>query len=296
VSGWKGVILAGGTGSRLYPLTHAVNKHLLPIYDKPMIYYPLTTLMLSGIRDFVLVSSPDMLPQLERCLGDGARWGIRIAYVEQAHPAGIAHGLIVAADELAGAKVALILGDNIFYGTSLGAQLRRATDLKRGATIFSYEVINAHAFGVVVLGPGGEPVALEEKPAHPRSNLAVPGLYFYDEDVVAIAGSLKPSARGELEITDVNRAYLDRGTLRVLPLGRGTAWLDGGTHEDLFEAGQFVRVMETRTGLKIASPEEVAYRMGFITLDELAALAPGPPKTGYEKYIVDLAARERAQG
>jgi glucose-1-phosphate thymidylyltransferase len=290
---WKGVLLAGGSGSRLHPLTYAVNKHLLPVHDKPMIYYPLTTLMLAGIDDFVVVSSPAALGDLERCLGDGRKWGIKIAYVAQDEPRGIAHGLIAAEEHLLGKNVALILGDNIFYGTGLPGQLRDARQTNSGATIFGYEVINPQAFGVVTLDKAGNPESLEEKPQAPRSNLAVPGIYFYDDTVLDIARSLKPSARGELEITDVNRTYLARGTLRVFPLGRGTAWLDGGTPNDLFEAGLFVRVLETRTGLKIASPEEVAYRMRFIDLEQLASLVKDEPKTEYARYVRELVRRER---
>jgi glucose-1-phosphate thymidylyltransferase len=293
MTAWKGILLAGGTGSRLYPLTHAVNKHLLPVYDKPMIYYPLTTLMLAGIRDFVVVSSADMLSQLERCLGDGSRWGLKIRYVAQPRPGGIAQGLLVAEHMVPDCNIALILADNIFYGTGLPAQLRQAIGTNVGATIFGYEVINPQAFGIVILDKDGIPISLEEKPQYPSSNLAVPGLYFYDKRVFEIARTLSPSERGELEITDVNRIYLERHALRVLPLGRGTAWLDGGTPSDLFEAGQFVRVMETRTGLKIASPEEVSYRMQFISLDELAVLAEEDPKTEYARYLRDLVHRER---
>jgi glucose-1-phosphate thymidylyltransferase len=290
---WKGVLLAGGTGSRLQPLTYAVNKHLLPVYDKPMIYYPLTTLMLAGIRDFVVVSSPESLPDLKRCLGDGRQWGLTIEYAAQNEPRGIAHGLIAAERELEAKNVALVLADNIFYGTGLPSQLRDALQTNRGATIFGYEVINPQAFGVVTLRDDGSPESLEEKPEVPRSNLAVPGIYFYDNTVLDIARSLKPSARGELEITDVNRTYLERQSLRVFPLGRGTAWLDGGSPSDLFEAGLFVRVLEARTGLKIASPEEVAYRMRFINLEQLASLVKDDPKTEYARYIRSLVDRER---
>jgi glucose-1-phosphate thymidylyltransferase len=290
---WKGVLLAGGTGSRLQPLTNAVNKHLLPVYDKPMIYYPLTTLMLAGIRDLVVVSSPESLCDLKRCLGDGQKWGLSLAYVAQDEPRGVAHGLIAAENELRGNNVALILADNIFYGTGLPSQLRDALQTNCGATIFGYEVINPQAFGVVTIGKDGNPESLEEKPQKPRSNLAVPGIYFYDTTVLDIARSLKPSTRGELEITDVNRTYLQRGSLRVFPLGRGTAWLDGGSPSDLFEAGLFVRVLEARTGLKIASPEEVAYRMKFINLEQLASLVKGEAKTEYARYLRALADRER---
>jgi glucose-1-phosphate thymidylyltransferase len=258
-----------------------------------MIYYPLTTLMLAGIRDFVVVSSPESLPDLKRCLGDGRQWGLTIEYAAQNEPRGIAHGLIAAERELEAKNVALVLADNIFYGTGLPSQLRDALQTNRGATIFGYEVINPQAFGVVTLRDDGSPESLEEKPEVPRSNLAVPGIYFYDNTVLDIARSLKPSARGELEITDVNRTYLERQSLRVFPLGRGTAWLDGGSPSDLFEAGLFVRVLEARTGLKIASPEEVAYRMRFINLEQLASLVKDDPKTEYARYIRSLVDRER---
>ena len=292
MSKWKGLILAGGTGSRLFPLTHAVNKHLMPVYDKPMIYYPLTTLMLGGIRDFVVVSAPETLPQLKQCLGDGRKWGISLDYVVQDKPRGIAHGFIAAEQQLQGKNVALVLGDNIFYGTGLPLQIRKATEWTQGATIFGYEVVDPKAFGVVTLDGQGNPIALEEKPKDPHSNLAVPGLYFYDPDVIEIAKSLSPSARGELEITDVNRHYLNRGALRVSAMGRGTAWLDGGTHEALFEATQFVKVLSDRTGMQVACPEEIAYRMGYISVEALDDLVPKEPKTNYHRYLRSFANRE----
>ena len=295
MSKWKGLILAGGTGSRLYPLTYVVNKHLLPVYDKPMIYYPLTTLILGGIREFVLVSAPETLPQLERCLGDGRKWGIELDYVAQKEPKGVADGFIVAEQQLAGHNVALALGDNIFYGTGLPGQIRQAISHSHGATIFGYEVADPSAFGVVTLNKDGKPIRLEEKPRSSKSNLAVPGLYFYDADVIDIAKQLSPSARGELEITDVNRRYLEKEDLRVFPMGRGTAWLDGGTHEDLFEASQFIKVLSDRTGMQIACPEEVAYRMGYISLEDLDALIPQNPKTHYHRYLRSFADRERAE-
>ena len=281
----KGLILAGGTGSRLYPLTHAVNKHLLPVFDKPMIYYPLTTLMLGGIRDFVIVSSPEALPQLQAVLNGGEQWGLNFSYVAQPRPGGIAEGFRVAANELDGHHVAMILGDNIFFGDGLSKRVVEAAQFDRGASIFGYEVADPRQFGVVELGEDGKAISLEEKPAKPKSKYAVPGLYFYDSDVLDIAWDLKPSDRGELEITDVNRAYMERGDLRVMTLSRGVAWLDGGTHADLFEAGQFIKVVEERTGLKIACPEEVAWRMGFIDDTQFASLVDDKPKTEYQRYL-----------
>jgi glucose-1-phosphate thymidylyltransferase len=288
---WKGLILAGGTGSRLYPLTHAVNKHLLPVFDKPMIYYPLTTLMLGGVRDFVIVSNPESIPQIQSLLGDGKKWGLTFEYVAQNQPGGIAEGFRVAAHELQGHNIALILGDNIFYGDGLSKRIQEAAQQSSGATIFGYEVADPGAFGVVELGPDGRAVSLEEKPKKPKSKLAVPGIYFYDSDVLDIAWNLTPSARGELEITDVNRAYMDRGDLHVKTIGRGVAWLDGGTHADLFEAGQFIKVVEERTGLKVACPEEIAFRMGFIDRAGLEDLVDESPKTEYQKYLKDLLGR-----
>ncbi|HVI89215.1 MAG TPA: glucose-1-phosphate thymidylyltransferase RfbA [Dongiaceae bacterium] len=285
---WKAVILAGGTGTRLYPLTTTVNKQLLPVYDKPMIYYPLTTLMLAGIRDYVVVSSPQALPQFKSCLGDGTQWGIKIDYAEQPSPDGIAQALLVAEEYIAGHPTALILGDNIFYGTGLPAQFQRAVNRRDGATIFAYVVSDPGAFGIITLDAQGTVLSLEEKPKLPKSNLAVPGIYFYDEDALEIAKTLKPSARGELEITDLNRIYMERGKLRAEMLGRGTAWLDGGTPQTLFEASQFVMVMEQRTGLKIACPEEVAYRMRFITRNQLQGSIDLLRECDYKKYLTQL--------
>ncbi|HVJ41299.1 MAG TPA: glucose-1-phosphate thymidylyltransferase RfbA [Dongiaceae bacterium] len=291
---WKGIILAGGTGSRLYPMTLSVNKQLLPIYDKPMIYYPLATLMLAGIEDFVVVSSPAALPQFESALGSGSRWGISLEYVAQPSPDGIAQAITVAADHLAGCSVALILGDNLFYGTGLPKQLRRATERQQGATIFAYPVSDPSAFGVVTVDAEERVLTLEEKPKNPRSNLAVPGIYFYDDHAVEFARSLRPSPRGEIEITDLNRIYMERGELRAELLGRGTAWLDGGTPDAMFDAGQFVKVMEERTGLKIACLEEVAYRMNRLSLQQLSDLARAMPNGRYRDYVERLAASERA--
>jgi len=285
---WKGLILAGGTGSRLFPLTHAVNKHLLPVYDKPMIYYPLTTLMLGGIRDFVIVTNPDSIAPIRQLLGDGERWGITINYREQERPGGIAEGFRIVEKDIEGCNVALILGDNIFYGSGLPNKLANAMKQSHGATIFGYEVSNPQAFGVVVLDKDGKPIDLEEKPKHPRSRLAVPGLYFYDENVTRYAWELKPSGRGELEITDINRAYLEAGDLRVAQFGRGVAWLDGGTHSDLYEASQFIKVLEDRTGLKIACPEEVAWRMSYIDRDGFARLIDLKQSTDYQVYLQSL--------
>ena len=284
----KGIVLAGGTGSRLYPLTAVLNKHLLPIYDKPMIYYPITTLMLAGIRDIVIVSSPAALPQLRGCLGNGGQWGIELGYVEQPAPKGIVDALLVAAGHLGDKAFALVLGDNIFYRTGLPTYLQSAAARERGATIFAYPVSDPRQFGVVVLDGDSRPVAIEEKPRNPSSNLAVPGLYFYDGRALEFARGLRPSARGEIEITDLNRVYLERGELFVERLGRGSAWLDGGTPDQLHNASDFVRVMEERTGLKIACPEEVAYRMGFITKEQLVAIIQPMRDCSYRNYIASL--------
>jgi glucose-1-phosphate thymidylyltransferase len=290
----KGVILAGGTGTRLYPVTVAVNKQLLPVYDKPLIYYPLTTLMLAGVRDIVVVSGPAASSQLAQCLGDGSQWGLRLSYVVQPSPEGLAHGLLMAADAIEGHPVALILGDNIFYRSGLPDQLRRVAARERGATIFAFPVAQPQRFGVVVVSADQRALHIEEKPENPRSNLAVPGLYFYDDRALDFARRLTRSARGELEITDLNRVYLDAGELYVEQLGRGSAWLDGGSPDDLYEASQFVRVIEERTGLKIACPEEVAYRMGFIRLSDLERLVDRLKPCSYRDYLVDLAAGESA--
>jgi glucose-1-phosphate thymidylyltransferase len=285
---WKGLILAGGTGSRLYPLTRTINKHLLPVNDKPMLYYPLTTLMFAGIRDFVLVTTSAAIPMFKEHLGDGSQWGLSIVYREQDNPGGIAEGLRIAKDDLAGCHVAMILGDNIFYGSGLGEILRHALRDTTGATVFSYEVAAPSAFGIVTMDAKGNAISIEEKPANPTSRWAVTGLYFYTPDVCEIAATLQPSARGELEITDVNRAYLAQKRLRVMPLGRGIAWLDGGTPEDLYEAGQFVKVIEDRTGLKIACPEEIALRLGLIDEVAFGRLVDGMPRSSYRKYLEQM--------
>jgi len=285
---WKGVILAGGTGSRLFPLTHVINKHLLPVYDKPMIYYPLTTLMLAGIRNIVIVSGRESLAQFETLLGDGAQWGISITYKAQERPAGIVDGLRAAGDELSGFHVALMLGDNIVYGSGLPGTLLYALEKHSGATVFSVEVADPSAFGIVELDAVGKPVDLVEKPTAPTSRLAVVGLYLYGPDVLEVAAKIKASARGELEITDLNRAYLAEGRLSVRSLGRGIAWLDGGTTGNLFAASLFVQVMEQRTGLKIACPEEIAWRYGIIDRGHLQRLVEVMPHSDYRNYLVKL--------
>jgi glucose-1-phosphate thymidylyltransferase len=288
----KGIILAGGNGSRLFPASRTVNKQLLPVYDKPMIYYPLSTLMLIGIREIVIVSQPEVLPQLEELLGDGAQLGMRLEYVAQPKPDGIAHALLITETHIEGRSTCLMLGDNLLYGTGLPAQLRKVATQEIGATILGYPVAHPEAFGVVTLDRDGRVLSVEEKPKVPKSNLAVLGLYFYDSNAPRLAKTLKPSARGELEITDLNRLYLDRGQLEVSIIGRGTAWLDGGTPEGLFEASQFVRVIEQRTSFKIACIEEVAYRVGFITLDELATLADRIKPCSYRDYLFQIVEQE----
>jgi glucose-1-phosphate thymidylyltransferase len=284
----KGIILAGGSGTRLYPLTIAVSKQLMPVYDKPMIYYPLSVLMLSGIREILVISTPADLPLFERLLGDGTQFGLRLSYAEQPRPEGLAQAFHIAADRgfLTGAEPsALVLGDNLFYGHNFSDSLVNATARSEGATIFGYHVANPTAYGVVEFSPDGRVVSLEEKPAHPKSNYAVPGLYFYDRDVVELARNLKPSPRGELEITDLNRIYLERGRLHVELLGRGTAWLDTGTHDSLMDAAQFVHVLENRTGLKIACLEEIAYRSGWIDRAGLDANIKRLGKSSYGEYL-----------
>jgi glucose-1-phosphate thymidylyltransferase len=281
----KGVILAGGSGTRLYPITRAVSKQLLPVYDKPMVYYPLTTLMIAGIRDILLISTPRDLPTFQALLGDGSKWGIQLTYAEQARPEGIAQALIVGADFINGSDSALILGDNIFYGQDFPDTIRHAGEISTGATIFAYRVRNPEAYGVVEFDGSGKVIGIEEKPTKPRTNYAVTGLYFYDGRAVDIARDLRPSSRGELEITDLNLRYLELDALHVAMLGRGTAWLDTGTHESLLQAGLFFEALEQRQGLKIACPEEIAYRMGYIGLDALAMLAAELSTTGYGHYL-----------
>ncbi len=282
----KGIILAGGSGTRLYPVTQVVSKQLLPVYDKPMVYYPLSTLMLAGIRDILLISTPDDTPRFEALLGDGTQWGVRLSYVVQPQPGGIAQAFIVGREFIGKDSVALVLGDNIFHGHDLAQLLSRAVARERGATVFAYPVKDPERYGVIEFDAGGKAVSIEEKPQQPKSRYAVVGLYFYDNGVVEIASKLKPSARGELEISDVNRAYLARGDLEVLPMSRGYAWLDTGTHDALLEASHFIETIERRQGLKIACPEETAYRMGFIDAAQLKALAEPLAKSGYGEYLL----------
>lgn len=285
----KGIILAGGKGTRLYPLTLGMSKQMLPVYDKPMIYYPLSMLMLAGIREILVISSPEDLPQFRRLLGDGNRWGVRFEYSEQTEPRGLADAFLIGADFIGNDQVCLILGDNIFFGTGLRTQLQEAAKLAEGAQIFAYPVREPQSYGVVEFDTTGKAISLEEKPEHPKSHFAVPGLYFYDNSVVEIAQNLKPSIRNELEITDVNRIYLERGQLQVRQLGRGVAWLDAGTHETLLQAANFVQTIEERQGLMIGCPEEVAYRMGFIGPEQLFALSNSLPPNGYRNYLLSLA-------
>jgi len=284
----KGIILAGGSGTRLYPVTHTISKQLLPIYDKPMIYYPLSTLMLAGIRDILIISTPQDTPRFEQLLGNGAQWGLTLQYAIQPKPEGLAQALLIGKAFLRGQPSALVLGDNIFYGHEFVASLRSANDGRRGATVFAYPVKDPQRYGVVEFDSGGRALRLDEKPTQPKSRYAVTGLYFYDSKAVAYAESLKPSNRGELEITDLNRRYLEAGELNVKIMGRGTAWLDTGTHDSFIEAALFIQTIEKRQGLKIACPEEIAFRFGYISREQLAALAHKVRNSGYGEYLQQI--------
>ncbi len=285
----RGLLLAGGSGTRLHPMTQAVSKQLLPVYDKPMVYYALSTLMLAGVREIMLVATPQDLPRFRDLLGDGSGWGVSLAYAEQPRPEGIAQAFLIAADYIVGRPSMLVLGDNIFFGNALATRLQAANARVRGASVFAYPVANPERYGVIEFDRAGRPVSIEEKPRQPRSRHAVTGLYFYDETVLDIARSLTPSARGELEITDVNRVYLARGDLEVQRLGRGDAWLDTGTPDSLLEAGQFIQTLEKRQGLRICCPEEIAWRQGWIDTAQLERLAAPLVKSGYGDYLLTLA-------
>ncbi len=284
----KGIVLAGGSGSRLYPITLSISKQLIPVYDKPMVYYPLSTLMMAGINDILLISTPQDTPRFEQLLGDGSQWGINLQYAVQPSPDGLAQAFIIGEPFIDGEACALILGDNIFFGHDIRTSLKQATSNPEGATIFAYPVTDPERYGVVEFNENNEAISLEEKPAKPKSRYAVTGLYFYDKDIVDIAKTIKPSARGELEITDVNKHYLEQNRLKVVNLGRGTAWLDTGTHDSLLQASSFIETLEKRQGLKISCPEEIAWRMGYIDSDQLRALATPLLKSGYGEYLLQI--------
>jgi glucose-1-phosphate thymidylyltransferase len=284
----KGIVLAGGSGTRLYPLTVAVSKQLLPVYDKPMIYYPLSTLMLAGIRDILVISTPHDLPRFEELLGDGSQWGVNFAYAEQPKPEGLAQAFVIGREFVGADNVSLVLGDNIFYGQGFGELLESAVSRKSGATVFGYYVRDPERYGVVEFDGDGTVLSIEEKPGKPRSHYAVTGLYFYDNQILDIAANLEPSGRGELEITDANLAYLERDQLRVEVMGRGMAWLDAGTHESLMQSASFIETLELRQGLKIGCPEEIAYRRGYIDVDQLERLALTMSKNSYGQYLLEL--------